>query len=391
MTTPNAPSQDALAQDSLPATPDGPSMQPHSDPSDRSEPGPTRESLPSELTVRRVSAADHAAWDAFVDACPKATFFHLTGWARAVCEEFGHEDRGWIALSGERVVGVLPIICCRGLRGGRALISAAYGVYGGPVGESREIEHALFRAAEADAIELKAGRLELRCLEDPGLDLPKADLHATFIRDLPETPEDVLKGMPKKARADARKARKNHELCLFEGRWFVADLVRLFHNNKRSLGSPALPATFFTRLLEIFGKRATVHVVKRGGEPLSAVMSFLFRDQVLAYYSGTGEGVDRAYKASCFMYMALQEWSIEQGYRVFDFGRSRKESGPFSFKTHQGFEARDLHYSFCLVKDTGLPTLNPSNPKTKVLQETWKRLPLALTTRLSGRAARYLP
>lgn len=345
----------------------------------------------SGVTVRRSTPEDQVAWDAFVDACPKATFFHLTGWSRAVCEEFHHEDRSWIALDGDRVVGVLPIICCKGLRGGKALISAAYGVYGGPAGESQAIEHELYRAAEADAVALKVGRLELRCLEDPGLDLPKADLHATFIKDLPETPEDVLKGMPKKARADARKARKNHELVLEEGRWFVADLVRLFHHNKRSLGSPALPATFFTRLLEIFGDRATVHVVKRDGEPLSAVMSFLFRDQVLAYYSGTAEGVDRSYKASCFMYMALQEWAVEAGYRVFDFGRSRKDSGPFSFKVHQGFEARDVHYSFRLVKDAGLPTLNPSNPKTKILQDTWKRLPLSVTTRLSGRAARYLP
>ncbi len=396
MTSPKAASSNAASDDSpmsisTGTTSAGPSMQPSASESNDASSEAQGTTPVAGVTVRRGTAEDREAWDAFVEACPKATFFHLTGWARAVCEEFGHEDRGWIALEGERVVGVLPIICCKGLRGGRALISAAYGVYGGPAGESQAIEHALYRAAEADALELKVGRLELRCLEDPGLDLPKADLHATFIKDLPETPEDVLKKMPKKARADARKARKNHELTLHEGRWFVADLVRLFHNNKRSLGSPALPATFFTRLLDTFGERATVHVVKRGGEPLSAVMSFLFRDQVLAYYSGTGEGVDRSYKASCFMYMALQEWAIEAGYRVFDFGRSRKNSGPFTFKTHQGFEGRDLHYSFRLVKDEGLPTLNPSNPKTKILQETWKRLPLMVTPRLSGPAARYLP
>ncbi len=235
------------------------------------------------------------------------------------------------------------------------------------------------------------GRLELRCLEDPGLDLPQSPLYATFIKDLPAKVDDVLAGMPKKSRADARKARSSHGLTLHEGTWFVADLVRLFHHNKRSLGSPALPSSFFARLLSTFGDRATVHVVKREGQPLSAVMSFLFKDQVLAYYSGTGDGADRAYKASAFMYCALQEWSIERGYKVFDFGRSRKDSGAFSFKCHQGFEPRDLHYAFHLVKDAGLPSLNPSNPKTKVLQETWKRLPLGLTTRLSGRAARYLP
>lgn len=342
-------------------------------------------------SVRRATPADAAAIDAFVGDAAKATFFHLTGWTRVTCAQFGHQDHTFVALDGERVVGVLPLSLCRGLRGGKSLISAAYGVYGGPVGETREVELALYAAAEAHAVELGVQRMELRCLDDPGLDLPKADLHATFIKELPTDPEEVLKGMPKKARADARKARKSHELTLHEGRWYVADLVRLFHENKRTLGSPALPERFFTRLLEEFGENATVHAVKRGTETLSAVMSFLFKDQVLAYYSGTAEGVDRAYKASSFMYMALQEWSVERGYRSFDFGRSRKGSGAFSFKAHQGFEARELHYSFRLVKADGLPTFNPSNPKTEILQKTWRKLPMALTRPLSGHLARYLP
>lgn len=343
------------------------------------------------LVVRPQEPGDAERVDAFAVATPRATFFHQSGWTRAVCEQFGHGERSLLAERGGEIVGVLPLALCKGLRGGKSLISTAYGVYGGPIGVDQDVEHALFREAERQALELGVGRLELRCLEDPGLDLPKADLHATFIKDLPENPADVLPGMPKKSRADARKARKSFGLQLVEGRWYLPDLVRLFHQNKRSLGSPALPPSFFERLLNTFGDKATVHVVKKDGETLAAVMSFLFRDQVLAYYSGTADGVDRNFKASCFMYMALQEWSVENGYRVFDFGRSRKDSGAFSFKARQGFEPRDLHVSFRLVKDQGLPTFNPSNPKTKILQQTWSRLPLGVTQRLSGPAAKFLP
>ncbi len=343
------------------------------------------------INVRRKAPEDDLRIDAFVEASPRATFFHLSGWTRAVCEQFKHQDRSLIAERAGEVVGVLPLALCRGLRGGRSLISCAYGVYGGPAGIDQAVERALFDAAEKDAIDLKVGRLEMRCLDDPQLDLPKADLHATFIKSLPEKAEDVLPGMPKKSRADARKARRDHGLTLEEGNGYLPDLVRLFHRNKHSLGSPALPASFFERLARTFGDKATVHVVKKDGEVLAAVMSFLFRDQVLAYFSGTGDDVDRSYKASCFMYMALQEWSVDNGYRVFDFGRSRKDSGAFSFKVRQGFEPREVHYSFRLVKDEGLPTFNPSNPKTKILQRTWQKLPLAITRRLSGPASKYLP
>ncbi len=345
----------------------------------------------ADLVVRRAASADAARVDAFALQTPRASFFHGAGWTRAVCEEFGHEDRSLVAERDGQVVGVMPLALCRGMWGGKSLISTPYGVYGGPIGADSGTERALYEEAEREALELRVGRLEMRCLDDPGLGLPEADLHATFVKDLGEDPEGVLPGMPKKARADARKARETHGLQLREGRWYLPDLVRLFHRNKRALGSPALPASYFERLLDTFGDRATIHVVKRDGETLAAVMSFLFRDQVLAYHSGTGAGVDRAFKASVFMYMALQEWSIENGYRVFDFGRSRKDSGAFAFKQHQGFEARDLHYSFRLVEDKGLPTFNPSNPRTKILQRTWSKLPLGVTRLLSRPASRFLP
>ena len=343
------------------------------------------------LVCRRAAAGDAARIDAFALETTRASFFHGAGWTRAVCEEFGHEDHSLLAERDGEVVGVMPLALCRGLRGGRALISTPYGVYGGPIGVDLGAERALFEEAERLALALGVGRLEMRCQEDLGFGLPEAELHATFVKELGDDPAGVLPAMPKKARADARKARNTHGLQLHEGRWYLPDLIRLFHLNKRALGSPALPASYFARLLETFGDRATIHVVKKDGETLAAVMSFLFRDQVLAYHSGTAEGVDRAFKASGFMYMALQEWSIENGYRIFDFGRSRKDSGAFSFKQHQGFQARDLHYAFRLVRDKGLPTFNPSNPRTKILQQTWSKLPLGVTQLLSKPASRFLP
>ena len=343
------------------------------------------------VEVRVSSPRDDEARDEFVRRCPRATFFHLSGWRRAVEKTMGHRGRDLLAYEGERIVGVLPLVECRGLRGGRSLISVPYAVYGGPAGQDPSVESALLEHAATIARDERVGRLELRCLEDVEVDWAASDLYATFIRELPERPEEVLGMMPKKARAEARKARERHGLELVEGRWYLPDLVRLFHRNKRDLGSPGLPLSFFRALLEENPDCSTVHVVRREGKPLAAVMSFLHGDTVLAYYSGTAEGADREYSASNFMYMSLQEWSVAGGYRVFDFGRSRKDSGAFRFKQNQGFEPRDLNYRFLLVRDGGLPSLNPSNPKTRVLRETWSRLPLWLTRRLSSRASRYLP
>ncbi|TAJ17322.1 MAG: GNAT family N-acetyltransferase, partial [Planctomycetota bacterium] len=237
----------------------------------------------------------------------------------------------------------------------------------------------------------RVGHLELRYREDPGPDLAGSSLYWTFRRELPAKPEDVLARMPKKARAEARKARDKHALELSHGRWYVDDLQRMFMANKQKLGSPGMPRHYFARLLEHLGDAAGVHLVRRGNEPLSAVMSFRFRDELYAYYSGTRDGADRDCSASNFMYLALQEWAVGAGVRMFDFGRSRRDSGAFAFKEHQGFTAAPLHYRYHLVRDRRLPSFNPSNPKTQALRDAWARLPAPLAGVLSAPLSRYLP
>lgn len=346
------------------------------------------------VELRASVPADDAERDAFVERAPDGTFFHLAGWGRVVQRVFHHRRQDLVAVRDGAIVGVLPMMRCPGffgLLGKPSLISMPYGVYGGPCASEPAISHALVRAAMKLAEVEQVGRLELRCREDIGLELPASDLYATFAGPLPEKPEEALASMPKKSRAEARKARNKHGLRLSEGIWYLDDLYRLFQLNKRNLGSPALPHAMFHFLWREFGDRVHVHLVHRERQPLAAVMTFLWRDTVMAYYAGTVPGADREFSASNFMYMALREWSIEQGFRHFDFGRSRKDSGAFRFKQHQGFEGQDLHYRYHLIGNAELPSFTPSNPKTKLLREVWSKLPLTVTKRLSSPLARYLP
>jgi FemAB-related protein (PEP-CTERM system-associated) len=345
-----------------------------------------------DIEVRAGTAADDRARDEFVRAHPRGTFFHQSGWRRAVERVFGHRPCDLVAHQGGELAGVLPLMRAPSLWGADSLISMPYAVYGGALGTSPAVEAALYATARRLAGEARVGRLEVRTLEEPGLGEGwlSFDLHATFVQELPADPAAVLAGMPKKARAEARKARE-HGLELSEGIWYLPDLYRLFHQNKKSLGSPGLPLAWFLCLRREFEKQVTVHLVHRGREPLAAVMSFLHGDSVLAYYSGTAEGADRQFSASNFMYMALREWSVVNGFKRFDFGRSRKGSGAYSFKEHQGFEARDLSYRIALVRDRRLPSFHPSNPKTRLPRAIWSQLPVSVTMRASDALARYLP
>jgi FemAB-related protein (PEP-CTERM system-associated) len=346
---------------------------------------------PSGLTIRPSEPAHDAERDRYVSAHPRGTFFHLAGWRRAVVNTFGHAAHDLLAWRGTALVGVLPLVKCRGPWGGAHLISMPYAVYGGPIGDSHEIEAALCAAAVEMAEEERVGRLELRCREDLGFDLLPSDLYATFIHDLPDDPAEVMKRMPKRARAEVRKSIEKHKLELSQGPWYLRDMVGLFHASKQHLGSPGLPSAWFEALLREFGDQALVHLVRRGSTPVAATMSFVFRDTFLFYYIGTTADGNREYNATNYLCTKLQEESIERGLKRFDLGRSRVDSGAYSFKVHQGFQPTPLAYRYKLVKSQALPSFTPSNPRTKFLRDTWTKLPPWLALRLSNRLSRYLP
>jgi FemAB-related protein (PEP-CTERM system-associated) len=345
----------------------------------------------TDVAIRASQPAEDSERDRYVLAHPRGTFFHLAGWRRAVASAFDHEPRDLLARQGSKLVGLLPLMkCARPLRGAH-LVSMPYGVYGGPIGDTPGIERALSAAAIEIAERERVGRLELRCREDIGLDLPGSSLYATFIHDLPADPADVMKRMPKRARAEVRKAIEKHALELSCGPEHVSDVVALFHRSKQHLGSPGLPARWFEALLAEFPEHAIVHCVRRGGERVAATMSFVFRDTFLFYYIGTTAEANRAYNATNYLCTKLQEESIARGLKLFDLGRSRVDSGAYDFKVHQGFAPAPLAYRYKLVKSAGLPSFTPSNPRTKLLRDAWTKLPPWLAVRLSDRLARYLP
>ena len=325
----------------------------------------------SEIEIREHLPADDLQRDALVRTAPEGSFFQLSGWRRFVHELYGHEPVELAAWRDGELVGFLPLMDCRGFLGSRKLISMPYAVYGGPTtragtSEPGAIKRALVAEARAVADQRRVQYMELRYEDEPDDDATGTDLYWTFQRELPDDPDGVLAAMPKKSRAEARKARKRHGLELTEGVWYADDLYRLFLHNKHTLGSPALPPEHFKRLLAAFPRDTYVHLVRKGRDPLAAVMSFAFGDTLIAYYAGTSPDADRSYSASNFMYMALQEWAVERGFKVFDFCRSRGDSGAFRFKVHQGFEPEPLHYRyFHWMRDQGaVPSFTPSNPRT---------------------------
>ncbi|MCK5942660.1 MAG: FemAB family PEP-CTERM system-associated protein, partial [Planctomycetes bacterium] len=354
---------------------------------------PAADELP--IRVRELLPGEDARWDAFVARHPQGTLFHRTGWSRSVNEVFRHHAHHLVVEQGRRWLGVLPMFLTRSPFLGKNLVSVPYSVYGGALAIDERAHRALVEHAEALGKELGVGFVELRHLEARPGDHPRTDLYVTFRCELPDDPKEVMARIPKKRRAEVRAAREPKAAATDGKResfgikvtddGSVEELFRLFAENKRRLGSPTLPQRWFQALRDEFGKAAVIHrAVEPSGRTIAAVMSFTFKDTVYAYYSGSRNDVNHT-GVNNYIYCAIMEWAVENGYRRFDFGRSRIDSGPAKFKVNMGFEPEPLHYDYLLIgPGAKLPEFHPSNPKLALPRRVWSRMPMMVCNPLGG-------
>ena len=164
----------------------------------------------------------------------------------------------------------------------------------------------------------------------------------------------------------------------------------LYADNVRRHGTPALARQYFEALQRVFGADCeSLIVVDANGRPVSGVLSFYFRDEVLPYYAGDAVSA-RDLAANDFKYWELMRRACERGLKVFDYGRSKRGSGSFAFKKNWGFEPQPLHYEYRLYRGKTIPQNNPMNPKYRALIALWRRLPLAVANRIGPHLARNL-
>lgn len=344
------------------------------------------------VEIVELSASGHGEWDDYVADAAGATFFHRTGWMRAVRDVYGHRPHYLAARErgSGRLRGVLPLFAVSGPLTGRAMISVPYAVGGGAASDDEDVEALLVSSARQAADRDGVRYLELRA-RTTGDGFRMRDHYYAFRTTMPDDPGEVLGRFPRKARAEIRKARDQFGLTARFGHDLLGVFYGLYVRSLRRLGSPGHSWRFLRRLIEEFGDDCLVEVIYHDGAPTAGVLSFRYRDQILPYYAGIDDRFNR-YNVSNYLYFALMEHAVGLGLRVFDFGRTRRDNaGGCQFKINQGFEPEPMPYSYYSPTGIEPPDLRPSNAAFSRSRVIWSRLPLGVAGVVGGVVSRWIP
>ncbi|WP_375200963.1 FemAB family XrtA/PEP-CTERM system-associated protein [Hyphococcus sp.] len=344
------------------------------------------------LSVSCDTQCDTAEWDSYVRAERQGTFFQLSGWAKVAKTAYGYDAFYITARRNGALAGVLPLTFAKTSLLGASLISTAFSVGGGPLARDGEALQALLHAAQQLGEDNNVRYIECRSDFDADSWLKKRGLHAGFEIALVEDEAEALSAVPRKRRAEIRKAiaaanegllsiRHNGEPDLF---------YKLYATSLHRLGTPVFPRRFLSTLMDAFPTETEISVVEYRGEPVAALVSFYFKDKVLPYYIGASEKA-RSTRAFDCVYWAVMRRAAEKGCAVFDFGRSKVDTGAYAYKRLWGAEPRPVTYRINLIGDEALPDINANNPKFAAFSKLWPHLPGFAANRLGPLLAPNFP
>lgn len=338
--------------------------------------------------IKELGEGNTSLWEKFVETHPDATFFHRSEWKSVIKQAFGHATYYLYAENDEGIQGILPLVHIKSWLFGNTLASMPFCVNGGIVSNTFEAKLALSNAAEKLAIKLGVDCLEMRNLKPEHSGWPcKDDLYVNFSKEIDPDPEVNMKAIPRKQRAMVRKGIKAGLVGTIEHD--VENFYEAYARSVHALGTPVFSKAYFNILKQAFGKDCDILTITKDGELVASVMSFYFRDQVLPYYGG-GTSLARNVKGNDFMYWDLMCKAAERGIKIFDYGRSKKGTGSYSFKKNWGFEPKPLYYEYLLVNAKEIPDINPLNPKYQLFIKMWKKMPFDWTKKIGPHIVKNL-
>lgn len=341
--------------------------------------------------LRLVPQVGENALAVFLATMPQSTPFHSAAWGRAIEEATGHR---WHVMGVEdaagALVGVLPLHHIRSRLFGSTLASTGFAVGGGILAADDRAIPILAEAAVALARELGVPGVDLRGGPAPHEWAVDETTYLGFSRSLAKDDEAELLAIPRKHRAEVRKALAN-ELVVKTGR--DAALRRahyaIYAASVRNLGTPVFPRRLFDAVLDHFGDAADILTISRDGRPVSAVLSLYWNGVVMPYWGG-GTRDARSLRANEMMYFALMRHARERGMTDFDFGRSKASSGPAAYKKNWGFDPAPLAYARWSADGVAVRDTNPTSAKYKLMVQGWQKLPLWIANRIGPFIARQL-
>jgi FemAB-related protein (PEP-CTERM system-associated) len=341
--------------------------------------------------LKRHTSSDDAAWDAYVMGQPAANQYHLSAWRRVIESSFGHRTHYLTSANDSgQINGVLPLVRVQSRLFGDFLVSLPFVNYGGPCADSVEIERNLVRGAIELARQEGVRQLEIRTEQATESELQVRSRKVSMRLPLPGSPDELWKALGSKLRNQIKRPERENVTIRIGRETELSAFYDVFALNMRDLGTPVYSKALFSSVLRQLPDSSWIVSAYVGETAVASGLLVGFRDMIEIPWASSLRSFN-SIGTNVFLYWHLLKFSIERGYRTFDFGRSTPNSGPYRFKRQWGAQPVPLNWQYWVPEGAVLAEVNPDNPRFDLPKRIWQRLPVPLTRLIGPSIVRNIP
>jgi FemAB-related protein (PEP-CTERM system-associated) len=267
------------------------------------------------------------------------------------------------------------LVLVKSLLFGNRLISLGYLTDGGIVGDAQQSQEKILAEIKKIANQHKVDYVEFRGGIKPNTDqlIIRDHIYANFTKNMANI-DDILLSIPRKKRADIRKAVNNTALqCVDNVR--VNDFYALFSKSQHLHGTPIHSKKYYQTLCDN-SDYAQIYGVRHNHKLVATCIVFITGNELIAYYGAADKDYVKSHVYDLLYYYLMQ--IAKQKQLVFNFGRSKHETGSFKYKTLWGFEPYETTHYIMPISNKPIADLRANNPKFSRKIALWRRLPLWL-------------
>lgn len=342
--------------------------------------------------IRIVEYTDEyeSKWVKYTSGSPRANIAHQIGWLKVIEDGLGHKPRYILALEDDVVKGILPMAVVKTWWSRRYIISLPWIDYGGICCDNQEVAQSLVSKAQQIAMEEKSQFIEFRSVETGTLNLDYRSDKVTFLLKLNRDPDLLWKGFGAKLRNQVRKSQKSELSIEFGGIEKLPMFYKIFSWKMHDLGTPVWGYGFFESIMNMFSDSAQIILIKKEGKDIATGLVLSYKDRLYVPSAASYRNALK-YCPNHALYWEVIKKGCDEGYKYFDFGRSAIDSNTYKFKKQWVGDPTPLYWQYYLNRINDIPSINPHNPKYKILTALWRKMPLTVANWLGPKVIKNFP
>lgn len=325
-----------------------------------------------------------------VEKMNESKLAHAPEWFTAIRSAYAHEPLYLSAEDDNGRCGVLPAFIVRTPFGGTVISSMPFLDTGGPCSSSEWLDNVLVQRLLRDARRVGAHVVDLRCTRPLNLEIKPLEHKVNMTLSLHSDTDRLWRRLDGSVRNQIRKAERSGLSVEFGGAEKLEAFYDVFAVRMRDLGSPVHARGFFRAILDAFGSRARIVLVRKRDAVVGGLLAVAFRDRLAVPWAACL----KEHFSSCpnmLLYWETLRAACAEGFHSFDFGRSTRGSGTYRFKLQWGARDEPLFwYTIPIAPRSRSERRSSAGRGADLAVKVWQRLPLLVTKRVGPRIRKYL-